>query len=697
MLVLHWTVVHSAVLTVPLEFASLQAALDAAAVGDIINVNSGTYTGTGNCGVTLKTDGVTVAGAGKEVTIFACNSSVAIPLVVSGENVRVQDLGYINIGLDAIGTGLLYVTASQVIVTNVTFKNGLAKSPPTDYSWRGTNGGAVLVAASEAPVRLYFRGVSFINNSAVCTVNTCYGGAVSIQISSAATSETYSSSAGAILSEDCLLQSNTVLGYEKADGLQGAGVSIQDRGNASVTVDVVNSSFVKNSMRNSGTPVTATGGALSFINIDFATSSVFSRNFTVFILNSTFQANQIESEQCNSLSLTTANGAAAALFGTTSINILTSLFANNTVACNADISSASSGIAEGGALFIQGLYAGNPDSLQPVVNISGSDFHNNMATCLGTGCLSLGGAIAVAIADFVYLSVTEATGNRAVCSGVSCGSQGGFIQLQNGPAVSVGAVAHMNVVSSLLRLSNNIAEAVSAGNYVTPCDTESASCNNPVYGGAVALLAWNGALDLLATQWAMNENRASCANDVCTVFGADVGGGVFTLSGGITATSNMELSSSSFSCSNVSCVDDAADCLALHTTWSTSYYTAVPDGLIDINGDNCIFVGSQPPTGHLVDVSSSCDTSESVDYSVCFVSNQPPTLAPTMYSVPSVQPTSVAGSNSVTVTLGRTSVIIVVTCGCGVMAMFVGGVYYYYHVLSPGPDVTMPLRENEVL
>jgi hypothetical protein len=637
--------------------------------------------------------------------VFSCNSSVDIPLFITAQKSSLSELTYTNIGLPSSGTGLIYTSTSQLNITNVVLSNGLAQNPPSKYSWRGANGGALFISAAVAPVRILFQGVSFRSNKAACTDHSCVGGAVSIEIlNSVAVKPVISESDGVFDVINCVFDSNIAFAYGSADGLKGAGISLSNNGNASLEMNVLNSVFRNNVMENEGTPVVATGGAISLINIDFTTLSVYSLNFPLKVNNCTFESNEVISYLCNSLSSTTANGAALGPFGLSYINISDSSFIGNVVACYSEVTSSASGIAEGGAIFLEGLYYGNPDYLQPVLNITSSVFRGNIANCTGTGCLSLGGGIAVAIAREVLLNDIIAEGNQAICAGISCGAQGGFAQLQNGPESGVGAVESMALDSRSAKLINNIAVALPPGDFVTACDLGTAACDSPTYGGAIAILSWNGGLYLKASDWTCESNSASCANDGCIVFGADVGGGVYTLSDGITAVISMDISSSTFTCSNVTCGADVADCHALTSVWSTDYYSVLPAGSVSINGDGCAFIGSKPPTGTLVNVSGTCGTTESADYDVCFGITPSPSNWPTVW--PTMQPTNSTptddfptddDTDSEVKSLSHMEVIIIsVVSSVAVFAMFATA-FYVCCVAQATAITNPPLLANEQL
>ena len=613
-------VTSSIILEVPSTYSNLAAALQAAEPGDTIHLSSGIFS-SANCGIEISKDNITISGSGKKVTILACNSSQHLPLLINAQGTVLTNFSLTNVGLPDVGVGLIAATTSRLSILSCILSNGLLQNRPTDYSWR-TNGGALQISATDANLMLNFEGTSFVNNTISCLSSLCAGGAIAIIVEAVS-----GRGLGQININGCIFASNHVVGFGSSNSLQGAGIYLQYMRSAPLEIILNNSKFIGNTMRNDNFPILATGGAFSFNNIDFSDTpiSTYSVNTSLQVLNCEISYNVLESNVCTSLSADAANGAGFSLFGITTATIQESLFIGNVVNCTSTPSSASSGIAEGGAIFMQGLADGNILARQPTLRISHSIFRDNIASCVGTGCLSLGGAIQVSVAATVVIEDVIAENNGALCAGLDCGAQGGFAMIQNGPSAGVGSVPTLPLIMHNLNASNNIASSIDFPSiYSTPCNPSIASCSSPTFGGGVALLSLNGALTLNASNWFANNNHVSCAYDNCIAFGASFGSAEDTITGGPIAGVSSVFLSSEFRCGSVSCTGN--NCQALSTTWSTDYVSTIARGSLSFYGKSCLFLGNPSPSGYDVSVSSDCTVFVS-DYN-CLPNSSQPTFEP---------------------------------------------------------------------
>jgi parallel beta-helix repeat protein len=104
---------------VPLDFATIQAAIDNAATDDTIFVHKGTY----NENIVVNKT-VTLLGEDPETTIIDGNGS-GIPLRISAESVTVENLTIRGSGSNAYESGVLVESFSSNITDNIIIGNGL--------------------------------------------------------------------------------------------------------------------------------------------------------------------------------------------------------------------------------------------------------------------------------------------------------------------------------------------------------------------------------------------------------------------------------------------------------------------------------------------------------------------------------------------------------------------------------------------
>lgn len=187
---------------------------------------------------------VALIGAGAYERIFNCNSSEVVPLQIYATYTLIEGTTLNNSRLSTNGTGIIFTTDSQLTIKNCIFSSGVVQNPPSSYSWR-SSGGALQLAITQSPVTILLLGVQFTNNVVRCNEHACLGGAVAVQ-----NQNTVNGSKGHFNIINCAFESNQVVAYGSANGVQGSAVSISNSGSAPLTVDVVNSTFFNNSMSN---------------------------------------------------------------------------------------------------------------------------------------------------------------------------------------------------------------------------------------------------------------------------------------------------------------------------------------------------------------------------------------------------------------------------------------------------------------
>ncbi|MFG0251372.1 MAG: hypothetical protein ACF8NJ_00700, partial [Phycisphaerales bacterium JB038] len=118
------------VLLVPSEYATIQAALDAALAGDVVEIADGTYTGEGNKNLNFLGKAITVRSAsGKPANCsIDCERSGRGVYFDAGEgaDTRLEGVAILNGGVD-YGGGL-YIGASAPTIVNCIIKGNEARS-----------------------------------------------------------------------------------------------------------------------------------------------------------------------------------------------------------------------------------------------------------------------------------------------------------------------------------------------------------------------------------------------------------------------------------------------------------------------------------------------------------------------------------------------------------------------------------------
>jgi hypothetical protein len=385
------------------SYNSLAAAFDVVVPGDIISLMSGTYEGTGYCGLFLSVSNVTLTGTGiPDKTTVICDASQSIPLQVAGNDFKLKNLTIVNSGNieseNAVGLGLVFATTSRIQVEYVIFEKGFIGNLPANYQWR-TSGAALAIhptVGSKDTVKIVIRGVVFVKNAVRCTQDSCIGGAVSIllQPNTTATVSSTSQEDGMIQIVGCLFDKNDLIATESVTFMQGAGVSINNQQSAlNLSIVIERSIFENNTMSSSTVYSTngigGSGGAVAIANVDFATKTLIAERLNLVFTRNEFFTNAITVRNCSSIDTSSANGGAISPVGATFLGIYDTVFVANTVTCLSGFDSDNSGIAEGGAVFV----LGNTINHQPVIDIARCYFESNMAICAGTGCQATCGAV----------------------------------------------------------------------------------------------------------------------------------------------------------------------------------------------------------------------------------------------------------------------------------------------------------------
>jgi len=549
--------------------------------------------------------------------------------LVFANDAALEDMTYANTGSSDSGTGLMMVGGdgmAKFTIARFIFRGGLAQDPPSAYSYR-TSGGAVEIAPSLSPVNVSIVEVLFVDNAVGCSQGACNGGALLVSVENTVVGDP-----GVLNIVSCNFTGNTVTASGTANAMLGGAVYLNNVGTADLAVRVDHIEFRDNLMKsNVGTPVVGSGCAFNVININFGDQEkIYSENLSQLFSNCSFRNNVVYSNSCGAGYA--ANGGATAQWGVRTALFEDCLFDGNGAICvTPPDSDAVQSMAQGGAIFLQGLNTSNAPALQPVLNITRSKFTNNFCNCTGIECFSLGAGMSIAVAASILLENVSASDNTVVCAGLGCVAQGGFAQLQNGPEVDVAVVSNMIVTGRGLNATGNFAAALATSDYPEPLDM----VLGETYGGAVALLSLNGALTFTATDWHMADNHVSCAYRSCMAYGSHFGLAQLTVDPGLAASVDAQLDSSSFYCGNVTC--DGQDCTASADVWNTDYWSMTQAGELGVAGEGCMFVGTTPPTGTGVTVSSSCDTAQAGATAIC-LGELPLTATPT--AVPTATPTA---------------------------------------------------------
>ena len=217
--------------TIKNPYATIKNGLNNVAAGGILNLLPGTYTGTGNVGLTI-TKNVNIIGTSQNNTIINAVCLNNVFSVNSGVNVTIANLTFAN-GTTSDG-GAIY-NLGTLTVNNCTFTGNTGTS--TDYNYGG--GGAIYNNGGTSTVNnciftgntVIWYGGAIYNNGGTSTVNNC-----------TFTGNTATSCGGAIYNNggtstvnNCTFTGNTVKNSYGGAYVNNAGTS-----------NVTNSSFIGN-------------------------------------------------------------------------------------------------------------------------------------------------------------------------------------------------------------------------------------------------------------------------------------------------------------------------------------------------------------------------------------------------------------------------------------------------------------------
>ncbi|MCE7699717.1 MAG: Ig-like domain repeat protein, partial [Methanobacterium paludis] len=299
-------------------FATIQKALQNVVTGGTVHLKAGTYTGTGNKGLTISRN-VTITGENPATTIIDAQYLTNIWTVNSGVTVILENLSLVNANTTSNGGAIS--NAGNLTAINCTFANNTVK---TDSA----NGGAI-----------YNTGTIYSLSNCTFTGNAaCYGGAI-YNINGIITSMdncTFTGNAaqlygGAIYTygnmvtsiNDCIFTSNTLT-------YQGGAAIYNYKG----TITVINSTFANNTAYYYGGAIYNNAGTMTFTSCSFignsatSTSSanggaIYSQNGPITITYSSFINNSAKS--------------GGAIYSVQNVNVHFSSFVNNTASNGSSI------------------------------------------------------------------------------------------------------------------------------------------------------------------------------------------------------------------------------------------------------------------------------------------------------------------------------------------------------------------------
>lgn len=139
------------VLHVPSEFPTIQAAINAATSGDTVLVAAGTYSGTGNQNILLKS-GVVIQAAEADVTIIDCQGKSRAVWSNYPDSTAKLDGFTITGGYALLGGGIYLYNGSSPVISNCTFLSNSA-----------VFGGGISCASNASPT---VTNCTFLSNSA---------------------------------------------------------------------------------------------------------------------------------------------------------------------------------------------------------------------------------------------------------------------------------------------------------------------------------------------------------------------------------------------------------------------------------------------------------------------------------------------------------------------------------------------------
>uniref|UniRef100_UPI003341AD71 hypothetical protein n=1 Tax=Flavobacterium sp. TaxID=239 RepID=UPI003341AD71 len=302
---------------------TLLEAYTAAAPGDTIFIDTGTYSGTGNINLTVAKANLTFTGAGSLKTVFDNNFASANTnywLNITANNINIAAISATE--FNAVSAGKVVTVNGQTVAFNdvIFFNNG-----------NNGNGALYITTGSN---------VTFANSTNACNAAVSFGGGIDLVGNNSV-----------LNISNCVIATNN-----KSNNGDGGAVLIKGNGN---NVTITNTRFEKNNAVNGGA-ICIMGGTTAGSNLVTITGSCFENNL----------ADQTSS---------TANGGAICIGrGESTVNVTDCSFTNNQAGTGA-----ASG--RGGAISVNTGIVGGLSSLSGIakLNLVRCNFSGNNATASG--------------------------------------------------------------------------------------------------------------------------------------------------------------------------------------------------------------------------------------------------------------------------------------------------------------------------
>ncbi|MFO0828406.1 MAG: hypothetical protein U0572_09675 [Phycisphaerales bacterium] len=457
----------SATLMVPGQFPTIQAAIDASANGDVINVAPGTYVEH----IRFKGKAITVRGVAGAATTVLDGAGVG-PVVrfteLEGPGSRLEGVRVTN-GASFIGGGILAISSSPTISECI-----------VDACSAVERGGGLAILAGDPEVSQ----CTFTNNTA-----RVRGGAV------------YVASGASPVFEGCTFESNSVLPLYSTDPCGGGAIAV-----LSASADVSGCDFVDNLVSDDD----STGGSSA------SGGGMFLESSSMSLLDSTFYSNAATASSANRLA---RGGAIRAM--QSSLTLTACAFQGNT-ASNSTSSWASGGAVDAdsltvdGCMFEENLVQGGQS--YGGISSSGAAIQATNATVLDctfalnkvTGGGATGGAVSMNTGTIdscqFALNASQGGGGGLAATAITITSSSfvGNVAASGGAIYAPGGTSGSQLIMHACDLSLNAAGgsggAVSGGNYgnfVLRVTASSFDGNSATSGGAIYLYPLQAAPDPL--------------------------------------------------------------------------------------------------------------------------------------------------------------------------------------------------------
>jgi hypothetical protein len=220
---------------------TLLAAYTAAAAGDTIFIDTGTYSGAGNINLTVAKANLTFTGAGSLKTVFDNNLASAnsnLWLTINANNININGISATE--FNAISAGKVVTVNGQTVTFNdvIFFNNG------------NQGNGAIYITSNS--------NVTYSNSSTTCNASLLFGGGIDLVGNNSVLNIT-----------NCIIATN-----KKEDNGDGGGVLVKGNGN---NVTITNTRFEKNDAVNGGA-ICIMGGTSAAPNLVTITGSCFENN-----------------------------------------------------------------------------------------------------------------------------------------------------------------------------------------------------------------------------------------------------------------------------------------------------------------------------------------------------------------------------------------------------------------------------------